>query len=79
MAARHSLAIRRELGDAMKEMHVSIIKARNDLEHQSIEGLVGGAQGSEGSVLPIHFAHSIGIRHLFFFFYSYHVLPRSLL
>ncbi|KAH9066966.1 dynein heavy chain, N-terminal region 1-domain-containing protein [Lactarius deliciosus] len=33
-----------KLGNAMKEMHASILKARNDLEHQSIEGLVGGAR-----------------------------------
>ncbi|KAF9481287.1 cytoplasmic dynein heavy chain 1 [Pholiota conissans] len=31
-----------KLGNAMKEMHASILKARNDLEHHSIEGLVGG-------------------------------------
>ncbi|KAF5382234.1 hypothetical protein D9757_008925 [Collybiopsis confluens] len=31
-----------KLGNKMKEMHASILKARNDLEHQSIEGLVGG-------------------------------------
>ncbi|KAG6819964.1 hypothetical protein H0H93_006940, partial [Arthromyces matolae] len=31
-----------KLGNVMKEMHASILKARNDLEHQSIEGLVGG-------------------------------------
>jgi hypothetical protein len=31
-----------KLGNAMKEMHASILKARNDLEQQSIEGLVGG-------------------------------------
>ncbi|PFH49390.1 hypothetical protein AMATHDRAFT_63215 [Amanita thiersii Skay4041] len=31
-----------KLGNAMKEMHAAILKARNDLEHQSIEGLVGG-------------------------------------
>ncbi|THG97891.1 hypothetical protein EW026_g4197 [Hermanssonia centrifuga] len=30
-----------KLGNAMKEMHASILKARNELEHQSIEGLVG--------------------------------------
>ncbi|KAI0668593.1 dynein heavy chain [Trametes maxima] len=30
-----------KLGNAMKEMHASILKARNDLEHHSIEGLVG--------------------------------------
>lgn len=30
-----------KLGNAMKEMHATILKARNDLEHQSIEGLVG--------------------------------------
>ena len=30
-----------KLGNAMKEMHAAILKARNDLEHQSIEGLVG--------------------------------------
>jgi hypothetical protein len=33
------------LGNAMKEMHASIIKARNGLEHRSIEGLVGGTRG----------------------------------
>jgi len=32
-----------KLGNAMKEMHAGILKARNDLEHHSIEGLVGGA------------------------------------
>lgn len=31
-----------KLGNEMKEMHASILKARNELEHQSIEGLVGG-------------------------------------
>jgi hypothetical protein len=31
-----------KLSNAMKEMHASILKARNDLEHQSIEGLVAG-------------------------------------
>jgi hypothetical protein len=31
-----------KLGNKMKDMHASILKARNDLEHQSIEGLVGG-------------------------------------
>ncbi|KAI8983292.1 dynein heavy chain [Trametes punicea] len=30
-----------KLGNAMKEMHAAILKARNDLEHHSIEGLVG--------------------------------------
>lgn len=30
-----------KLGAQMKEMHAAILKARNDLEHQSIEGLVG--------------------------------------
>ena len=29
-----------KLGNAMKELHSSILKARHDLEHQSIEGLV---------------------------------------
>jgi hypothetical protein len=29
-----------KLGNAMKEMHASILKVRNDLEHRSIEGLV---------------------------------------
>jgi dynein heavy chain 1 len=33
-----------KLGNAMKEMHASIMKARNELEHHSIEGLVGGAR-----------------------------------
>ena len=31
-----------KLSIAMKEMHASILKARNELEHHSIEGLVGG-------------------------------------
>jgi hypothetical protein len=31
-----------KLGNVMKEMHASILKARNDLEHHSIEGIVGG-------------------------------------
>jgi len=35
-----------KLGNAMKEMHAAILKARNELEHHSIEGLVGG--GSAG-------------------------------
>lgn len=30
-----------KLGTVMREMHASILKARNDLEHHSIEGLVG--------------------------------------
>ena len=30
------------LGNAMKEMHASILKARNDLERHSIEGLMSG-------------------------------------
>ncbi|KIM50786.1 hypothetical protein SCLCIDRAFT_1225109 [Scleroderma citrinum Foug A] len=33
-----------KLGNAMKEMHASILKARNELEHHSIEGLVGGTR-----------------------------------
>ncbi|KAI0932819.1 hypothetical protein AcW1_000166 [Taiwanofungus camphoratus] len=33
-----------KLGNAMKEMHATILKARNDLEHQSIEGLVGSSR-----------------------------------
>lgn len=33
-----------KLGNVMKEMHASILKARNDLEHHSIEGIVGGAR-----------------------------------
>jgi hypothetical protein len=33
-----------KLGAAMKEMHASILKARNELEHHSIEGIVGGAR-----------------------------------
>ncbi|KAF9561514.1 hypothetical protein CPC08DRAFT_817653 [Agrocybe pediades] len=35
-----------KLGNAMKEMHAAILKARNDLEHHSIEGLVGGGGGA---------------------------------
>ena len=30
-----------KLGNAMKEMHASILKARNDLKRHSIEGLMG--------------------------------------
>ena len=30
-----------KLGNVMKEIYASILTARNDLEHQSIEGLVG--------------------------------------
>ncbi|KIJ32093.1 hypothetical protein M422DRAFT_185053 [Sphaerobolus stellatus SS14] len=30
-----------KLGNAMKDVHALITKARNELEHQSIEGLVG--------------------------------------
>ncbi|TDL28910.1 hypothetical protein BD410DRAFT_738739 [Rickenella mellea] len=33
-----------KLGNAMKEMHAAILKARNDLEHHSIEGLIGGSR-----------------------------------
>jgi hypothetical protein len=33
-----------KLGNAMKEMHAQILKARNELEHQSIEGLVSGTR-----------------------------------
>jgi hypothetical protein len=33
-----------KLAGAMKDMHAQILKARNELEHQSIEGLVGGAR-----------------------------------
>jgi len=33
-----------KLGNAMKEMHASILKARNDLEHHSIEGIVSGSR-----------------------------------
>ncbi|CAL1696879.1 unnamed protein product [Somion occarium] len=33
-----------KLGNAMKDMHAAILKARHDLEHQSIEGLVGGSR-----------------------------------
>ncbi|PPR06552.1 hypothetical protein CVT26_000730 [Gymnopilus dilepis] len=32
-----------KLGNAMKEMHAAILKARNDLEHHSIEGIIGGS------------------------------------
>jgi hypothetical protein len=32
-----------KLGNAMKEMHASVLEARNDLDHRSIEGLVGGS------------------------------------
>ncbi|KAF7365498.1 hypothetical protein MVEN_00422800 [Mycena venus] len=34
-----------KLGNAMKEMHAAILKARNDLEHHSIEGLTSGGGG----------------------------------
>ncbi len=33
-----------KLGNAMKELHATILKARTDLEHQSIEGLIGGSR-----------------------------------
>lgn len=33
-----------KLSNAMKEMHASILKAQNDLEHHSIEGIVGGSR-----------------------------------
>lgn len=38
-----------KLGVAMKEMHASILKARNDLEHHSIEGMIGGSGGGSGT------------------------------
>ena len=31
-----------KLGNAMKEMHASILKAWNDIAHHSIERLMGG-------------------------------------
>ena len=34
-----------KLGNAMKEMHAQILKARHELEHHSIEGLVSGGGG----------------------------------
>ncbi|KAJ3507185.1 hypothetical protein NMY22_g17007 [Coprinellus aureogranulatus] len=34
-----------KLGNAMKEMHAQILKARHELEHHSIEGLMGGGGG----------------------------------
>ncbi|EFI28556.1 cytoplasmic dynein heavy chain 1 [Coprinopsis cinerea okayama7 len=34
-----------KLGNAMKEMHAQILKARNELEHHSIEGLMAGGGG----------------------------------
>ena len=37
-----------KLGMAMKEMHSSILKARNELEHHSIEGMIGGGGGGGG-------------------------------
>jgi len=33
-----------KLGNSMKELHATILKARTDLEHQSIEGLIGGSR-----------------------------------
>ncbi|THH07940.1 hypothetical protein EW145_g3047 [Phellinidium pouzarii] len=33
-----------KLGNAMKDMHAQILKARNELEHQSIEGLTGASR-----------------------------------
>jgi len=35
-----------KLGNAMKELHAPILKAHDDLEHQPIEGLMGGARRS---------------------------------
>lgn len=40
-----------KLGVAMKEMHASILKARNDLEHHSIEGMIGGGGGGAGLMM----------------------------
>ena len=34
-----------KLGNVMKEMHASILKARNELEHHSLEGLTAGGGG----------------------------------
>lgn len=43
-----------KLGVAMKEMHASILKARNDLEHHSIEGMIGaGAGGGSGGGIGV--------------------------
>ena len=39
-----------KLGNAMKEMHASILKARNDLEHQLIEASSVAHDGSESSL-----------------------------
>jgi len=40
-----------KLGVAMKDMYASILKARNDLEHHSIEGMIGGGHtGVVGNV-----------------------------
>lgn len=33
-----------KLGTEIKEMHAAILKARNELEHHSIEGIVGGVR-----------------------------------
>jgi hypothetical protein len=36
---------------AMKDMYAGILKARNDLEHHSIEGMIGGVHaGVVGNV-----------------------------
>ncbi|KAH9983278.1 hypothetical protein BJV74DRAFT_626427 [Russula compacta] len=47
-----------KLGNAMKEMHASILKARNDLEHQSIEG-PGGQLPTVRSVVFMHFLFAL--------------------
>lgn len=39
-----------KLGVAIKEMHAAILKARQELEHQTIEGLVGGGGVGLGGV-----------------------------
>ena len=61
-----------KLGNATKEMHESILKARNDPEHQSIEGLVGGTRRFWGLCDSRSFSLiTLVFRHLFFFSYSY--------
>ena len=55
MAEGYIESVGAKLGNAMKEMHASILKARNDLERHSIEGLNVDVDGSScEAVLVVH-------------------------
>jgi dynein heavy chain 1 len=47
-----------KLGGVMKEIHHAVLKARNELEHHSIDGMVSGGLGvggglGNGSAVPV--------------------------